>query len=238
MNIEINKNYPYLYETHLHTSEGSACGRSTAAQMAVACKEAGYTGIIVTDHFFGGNTAADRKLPWKEWVESFCKGYENAKKTGDEIGLQVFFGWEQSFCGTDFLIYGLDKEWLLHHPEIKDATVEEQYQLVHANGGMVIHAHPYREAFYIPETRLYPEYVDGVEGVNATHVQWNRGERKNSYDEKAQEYACTYNLPQTAGSDVHSVDLPGGGMAFARKLMSIQDYIEAVRNQEGILLPQ
>ena len=47
----------YLYETHMHTSEASACAGSTGAQMARAYKEAGYTGIIVTDHFFYGNTS-------------------------------------------------------------------------------------------------------------------------------------------------------------------------------------
>ena len=37
--------YPYLYETHLHTKEISACARSSGADMARACKAAGYTGI-------------------------------------------------------------------------------------------------------------------------------------------------------------------------------------------------
>ena len=31
----------YLYETHMHTSEASACAGSTDAQMARAYKEAG-----------------------------------------------------------------------------------------------------------------------------------------------------------------------------------------------------
>ena len=115
----------YLYETHLHTSEGSACASNTGAEMVRAYKKAGYTGLIVTDHFFYGNTAIDRKLPWEEWVTAFCKGYENAKEEGDRIGLQVFFGWESGYEGTEFLIYGLDKEWLLQHPEIKDATIED-----------------------------------------------------------------------------------------------------------------
>ena len=42
----------YVYETHMHTSEASACAGSTGTQMARAYKAAGYTGIIVTDHFF------------------------------------------------------------------------------------------------------------------------------------------------------------------------------------------
>ena len=126
----------FLYETHMHTSEGSACACSTGAEMARAYAESGYTGIIVTDHFYYGNTAVDRKLPWQEWVERYCLGYEHAKAQGDKLGLQVFFGWESCYSATEFLVYGLDKEWLLSHPEIKDATVEEQFQLVHAGGGL------------------------------------------------------------------------------------------------------
>jgi len=230
--------YPYLYETHLHTSEGSACANNTGAEMVRAYKQAGYTGIIVTDHFFYGNTAVDRKLPWKEWVTAFCKGYENAKEEGDRIGLQVFFGWESGYKGTEFLIYGLDKEWLLQHPEIKDATVEEQYRLVTKDGGMVIHAHPYREASYIPEIRLFPEYVDGVEGLNASHKYRAKREEDGMplCDVKAQEYAAAHRLPVTGGSDIHSTDLLGGGMAFSRKLESISDYIQAVKHSEGKVL--
>ena len=81
-----------LCELNRVTSEGSACGRACASYIVRAYKNAGYTGIIITDHFFYGNTAVDRKLPWNEWVESFCKGYENAYEEGKKAGLQVFFG--------------------------------------------------------------------------------------------------------------------------------------------------
>ena len=59
----------YRYETHLHTCEGSACASASGAEMARAHKEMGYTGIFVTDHFFNGNTAVPRDLPWRERVE-------------------------------------------------------------------------------------------------------------------------------------------------------------------------
>ena len=138
----------FLYETHMHTSEASACAVNTGAEMARAYRAAGYTGIIITDHFFYGNTAVDRKLPWREWVERFCLGYEHAREEGERIGLQVFFGWESGYQGTEFLVYGPDKNWLLEHPEIRDATVEEQMKLVHEGGGIISQAHPYREASY------------------------------------------------------------------------------------------
>lgn len=224
----------YLYETHLHTKEGSACSQSTAEELVAAYKTAGYTGIMVTDHFYRGNTAVNRNCSWEDWVEAYCKGYENAKAAGEKIGLQVFFGWEESYQGIDFLIYGLDKEWLKKHPELREVTVEEQYELVHKAGGMVIQAHPYREASYIPELKQYPEAVDGVEVSNASHYGRDAGaDGRSAYDAKACAYADKHHLPHTGGSDIHSTNLLYGGMEFPRKLNDVQDYIKAVLNREG-----
>ena len=41
----------FKYETHLHTLEGSACGRSSGSDYIKPLFEAGYSGIFVTDHF-------------------------------------------------------------------------------------------------------------------------------------------------------------------------------------------
>ena len=248
--IAIRPDHPYFYDTHFHTLESSRCGASPAADMVDAAKAAGYTGIFVTDHHWGGNTRADRHLPWEEWVDGFCAGYYAAKKRGDEIGLDVFFGWEAGFMGTEFLIYGLSPEWMKQHPElrseipfIKDIEVndpltpEKQYRLIHEAGGMVIHAHPYREEPYIPETRLFPDYVDGVEVINATHTNpVSRSHKNPEFDEKAWAYAKEHNFPVTAGSDIHSTDLFCGGMAFTRRLSGPQDYIKAVLNREDYIL--
>ena len=227
----------YLYETHMHTSEGSACAHNTGREMARAFADAGYTGIIITDHFFYGNTAVDRKLSWSEWVEKYCLGYEHAKEEGDKLGLQVFFGWESGYQGTEFLIYGPDKQWLLAHPEIKDATIAEQFSLVHEGGGIVCHAHPFREASYISDIRLFPEYVDAVEGVNASHTGYRSCSHNNpEFDVRAQAYARAYDKPMTGGSDVHSTELLLGGMAFPEKLRDPQDFIRAVIERKPYLL--
>ena len=223
----------YKYETHLHTMEGSACAHNTGEEMAYAAKKAGYAGIIVTDHNWGGNTKVDRSLPWEQFVEEFCKGYEHAKKAGEQIDLDVFFGWEAGYRGTEFLIYGLDKAWLLSHPEIRTATIEEQYALVQKGGGMVIHAHPYREESYIPEIRLFPEAVDGVEVINATHSnRLSKSHVDPEYNKRALTYARQHQLLMTAGSDVHTTTMLGGGMLFERRLSDIQDFLRAVRNGE------
>ncbi len=226
----------YLYETHMHTSEASACAANTGAEMARAYKQAGYTGIIVTDHFVYGNTAVDRDLPWEQWVENFCLGYEHAKAEGDRIDLQVFFGWESGYGGPEFLVYGLDKQWLLEHPEIRDATVEEQAGLVHEGGGIISQAHPYREASYIKEIRTYPGYVDAAEGVNASHSSFVKEERHPEYNERALLYAKENCLPMTAGSDQHSTQMLWGGMVFPRRLEDIHDFGRAVLGREALEL--
>lgn len=238
MKSEILKEYPYLYETHLHTNQGSACGRNTGYEMAKATHEAGYAGIIVTDHNWGGNTRVDRSLPWAEWVKEFEKGYLDAKRYGDaHDDFDVFFGYEAGYEGTEFLIYGVDAAWMIAHPEIRTATVEEQYRLIHEAGGTVIHAHPYREEWYIPHVRLYPEYVDGAEGVNATHSNHlSKSHNDPEYDVKAIAYAKEHNLPMTAGSDVHGTDLFGGGVAFKRRMTSVRDYCNAILGGEDYVI--
>jgi len=125
----------YLYEPHLHTSQASACGISPGREYIKRYQDLGYTGIIVTDHFYGGNTAIDRNLPWPKWVDAFCRGYEDARDEGERRGLDVFFGWEETFDGDDYLVYGLDKEWLLQHPEARYWTRKEQYETVSCGGG-------------------------------------------------------------------------------------------------------
>lgn len=237
MHERIRKEYPYLYETHLHTSQASACARDTGANMATACKEYGYTGIFVTDHNWGGNTSIDPRLDWDRWVDQFCLGYEQAKAKGDQIGLDVFFGYEAGYDGTEFLIYGIDKAWMKEHPRLRFATAEEQYTLVHEAGGLVVHAHPFREEYYIPKVRLFPEWVDGVEGINAAHHQYpGVGRDKRVFDKSAVSYAHKYHFPMSAGSDIHSVNLFGGGVAFRRKLESAQDYVRAILQNEDRVL--
>lgn len=215
----------YLYETHLHTIEASACSHVTGIEQARMYKKAGYSGIIVTDHFFNGNTAIPHNLSWNKRVDMFCKGYENAKEEGDKIGLSVFFGWESNYMGTEFLIYGLDLEWMKKHPEMLTWSIEEQYHNIHEAGGYVVHAHPFRVRPYIKEIRLFPEFVDAVEVYNV-------GNRDPEADKKALEYAKKHNLPAFAGTDAHGFERERNSMGFDKPLDSIHEFIENVKSRD------
>ena len=229
----------YKYEPHLHTNAASACASNSGAEMARASKDAGYTGIFITDHFWGGNTSIDYALPWRQWVDAYTRGYFDAKETGEKIGLDVFFGWESCFDGTEFLIYGLTPEWLYEHPEVRFITPEEQYSLVHEGGGFVVHAHPFRHNFDIPCIRLFPQYEDAVEAINATHSHPNVypvKHRTPEWDEEARAYAAENGLPMTAGSDIHTTRLFGGGILTKNKLQSCDDYFALLKGSEDYFL--
>ena len=228
----------YLYEMHLHTSQGSLCGRSTGKEHARYYKENGYQGIVITDHFFGGNTTASKELPWRERVEIFCSGYEDALEEGKRIGLDVFFGWEQNYEMDEYLVYGLDKQWLLEHPEVETWTRREQLEQVHRYGGCVIQAHPFRDRAYIPRILLGKDYCDGIEVANAGQPPYN--------DYIALRYAKEYDLLMIAGSDNHLTNgekwLPEKlmGIETEKRLENIGELVSLIRNRDsfGLHVPQ
>ncbi len=213
----------FKYEMHCHTAETSACARTSAADMVDFYKGLGYTGLVITDHFLNGNTVVPRDLPWRERVERFVEGYRKAKARGDEIGLDVFFGWEFTFgFGSDFLTYGLDESWLLAHPDCDKLHINEFCDLAHESGGYVVHAHPFREAGYIDVIRLTPRKVDAVETINACRTEFE--------NRMADIYAENYGLPKSCGTDNHHGPLPCyAALELDFRAKSLGEIIDAIR---------
>lgn len=215
----------FKYDIHTHTSEASKCGLISGSQLVKYYKRLGYTGICITDHFFNGNTAVPKELPWDERVELFCKGYENAYEEGRKLDFDVFFGWEYSYKGTDLLTFGLDKQLLLNHPDLLSLSVNDYCDLVRSDGGFIVQAHPFREAYYISKIRLLPRKVDAVETINEGNTDFE--------NQCADKYADMYNLIKVAGSDTHSDQLVRvSGIQLRRRLKDINDMISAIKNRE------
>ena len=110
----------FLYETHLHTSPVSKCARVGVEETLKFYKDIGYDGVFITNHFLDGNLNFDKTRPYNEQIEFYFSDYEEGVKLGKQLGIKVFCGVELSYRGTDFLIYGLDKQWYLAHPEIME----------------------------------------------------------------------------------------------------------------------
>ncbi len=218
----------YKYETHAHTSEVSKCSRISAVKLVQLYKEYRYSGVCITDHFLNGNTTVPSELSWSERIELFCKGYQYAYQEGRRIGIDVFFGWEYSYLGTDLLTYGLDKEWLLNHPEVLSIDINQYCDLVHKYGGFIVHAHPFREAEYIDMIRLLPRKVDAVEVDNSCRTDFE--------NKLAEQYADNYNLLKTAGSDNHRGKLDRfSGLQLSRPLDNVNDMVSSIRKAEAVL---
>ena len=200
----------FRYEIHLHSSGCSACGASTAKELVKAAKESGYAGVVFTNHFYHGNTAIPRELPWQAFVEAYRRDWLEAKEYGEQLDVDVLFGLEEVYePGKEVLIYGVAAELIGATPEFRDMDIRAMSEFVRRNGGFLACAHPFRARDYIPDPDREPEpaLFDAVEA-------YNRGNSP-EMDEKAVRYARKYHLPGISGGDVHHVDQMGySGLAF------------------------
>ncbi len=216
----------YRYETHLHTFPVSGCAQAGVREALECYLEMGYDGVFITNHFLDGNINIDRSLPYEEKLAFYFTDYEEALRIGEELDIKVFLGVEMSYKGTDFLVYGLDREWYFNHPQIMEMRQKDKLAFLTESGGYVIHAHPFREAGWIDHIRLFPKSVQGVEVVNASCTEHE--------NKMARLYAEEYDLTAVAGSDNHAGK---GKTAFAgvmtkEPINSVEDYIRMVKNCE------
>ena len=214
----------YRYETHLHTWPVSKCGKVNVRENLEFYKEMGYDGVFITNHYLDGNVNIDPECPFEERIDFYFSDYEEGVEIGKELGIKVFLGTEIAYKGTDFLVYGLDKEWYRANPQILNMKKTEELQYMMDCGALVIQAHPFRQAKYIDHIRLFPKSVHGVEVINAC--------RKDEVNEIAAYYAKHYGLLEFAGSDNHvgcnAKKL--AGMCCDTTICSEAEFVAAVKN--------
>ena len=217
----------YTYEMHCHSSQCSACGRSTAQELVQAYYEAGFSGMVLTDHFVTGNTAIDRNLPWQEQMEAYYKAYEEACDAAKALDFDVLFGIEHAYGdGKEVLVYGIDLGFLLRNPDLADISLDEFVDRVHEVGGIVIQAHPYRDRSYV-NMNVEPrkDIVDGIEVYNSGNLP---GE-----DKKALALSKEKDYIITSGGDIHSINnlkLGSAGVCFSRRVRNSAELIEALKS--------
>ncbi len=137
----------YRIDTHVHTAEVSPCGKIPAKEVVKLYKEKNYDAIIITDHYheeYFDSLATDS---WKEKVDSYLSGYRTAVECGKTAGLNILLGIELRFADhpNDFLVYGLDEDFLYNNPELYKLTPEEFTNLRKGRGIVMFQAHPFRK---------------------------------------------------------------------------------------------
>lgn len=217
----------YIYEVHLHTAQSSICGKTPAREYIPYYMDQGYDGIVVTDHFTGNlSYVADRNAPWKQQMDVYCRGYEEALDEGIRRGFKVFFGIEQQFANDECLIYGPDKQWLLDHPDAPNWTRRQWFDEINAIEGCIVQAHPFRVRNYVKKVTLNT-CVHAIEAFNSSNMP--------EADVYALAFGRYWGYPLTAGTDMHDISKRKElyGVVFDKPWESISDYTQAIRCKEG-----
>ena len=219
--------YIYKYEMHVHTCPCSGGGKDIREHIDDLIAK-GYTGMVVTNHFYAGDNRIDRELPWAEFVDAYRQDYLYGLEYAQTVDFDLLFGLEENVGnGREILLYGITPELIESHPELKRASAEKYAEVVHAAGGLVYQAHPYRARDYIrnPFPLECLDLLDGIEVYNAGNVpEWN---------ETARVFAEERGLSCIAGSDGHKIGSAGrAGIATKERIKTNSDIVRILKAKE------
>lgn len=222
----------FKYELHLHSCQGSKCGHSEGKEYVDFYMNMGYSGAVLTDHFYHGNTRPDRSLPWTQYMYEFLSGFYDMKKAAEGKDFEVFFGVEELFDTWDeYLILGLEPEWFISHPELRDMKRVEFLTLAKQSGGFIIQAHPYRHRPYFKcdHLTISSSLVDAYEVFNSCNTP--------EHNKLALMLGEKENKLAVSGSDRHRAEdyiEIHGGVALPKKVHTISELIEAIKSGKAL----
>ena len=211
-------------DTHTHTSGVSFCSRVSPQEYVRAFKAAGYDAVILTNHYsrqymFRYGDTFDRQ------IEIYLNEYRTARREGEEEGLPVFLGTEVAIATPqspyiEFLLYGIDEDFLLSNPCLYDKSQRELYKICHDRGVLMFQSHPFRaEQGHLP---MDPEFMDGTE-INC-HPLFLR------HEEEVRAFADKNGLALTCGSDFHYLPQAGSAATIVpENLASAKDFAAFIR---------
>ncbi len=220
----------YKYELHCHTGEVSTCADAPAAQTVEKYKNAGYDGIVITDHFSGLTFSPGSYFNHKKNAEHYLKGFKAALDAAGE-GFTVLLGMEIRFLLTpnDYLVYGIDEDFVFNSGNFLFDNQKKLFRKVKSAGALLVQAHPFRG--YV--TRGNPRYLDGVEVHN--------GKTKNQAEnDKSLLWAKKKSLNiLTSGSDYHHPDSRiSGGIETDEKIKTNSELLRILRSGEYRLIKE
>ena len=220
----------YNFDIHVHTLETSPCGGIKGADLVHLYKNKGYSGLVITDHYFADYFSSLKVKSWKDKLNSFLSGYHAAYEEGQKIGFSVLLGIELRFDenNNDYLVYGIDETFLLENKELYTLGLKKFKTLAKKNNLLVYQAHPFRSWV----TPANPKLLDGVEVFNGN-------QRQDSNNELALAFALKNKLKMLSGSDFHQTeDLARGGIILS-EVPKTNSTLLSIFNGNGIvdLLP-
>lgn len=227
----MKKDHIYKYEMHIHTYSCSIGGADICDHIDVLIAK-GYSGMVVTNHFYSGATKIDRTLSWEKFVDAYRQDYLCGLEYAHKFDFDLLFGLEEHVGnGQEILIYGVTADMIAAHPELKGATAEKYAEVIHSVGGLIYQAHPYRDREYIkcPTPLDCLDMLDGIEVYNAANSDQS--------NERARELADNLGLACIGGSDGHSTNSAGrSGIATKERIRNNADLVRILKSGEYTVL--
>ena len=219
----------YKYELHCHTKETSLCGQVPAAEIVKMYKEAGYNGIVITDHYSPMTFKPSTVYRPQTAVDFYISGYKAALAAADD-DFTVLLGMELRYYATanDFLIYGVTEDFLRNNGNLMKLYPKKFYETAKRNNLIVLQAHPFREWMI----RINPKHLDGAEVYN--------GKTDKKRNAKAMEWAEENNMPvKISGSDFHRINhLAKGGIITEEPIKTNDDLLRILRSGKYELITE
>jgi len=217
----------FKYELHSHTSECDRDAILSAKELVHLYKEAGYDGMVITDHYIERFyrlwfPEEVKGLTHAQQVTRWLKGYRTAKEEGDRIGFTVLPGAEVRFDNypNDYLIYGVHEDFFYTVPRLNELKNIKELLSLMPKDVCVVHAHPFRDDMAVATP---PKGLFGMEVFN--------GGTEKFRNDLAKQFAEHYNLSPTSGSDIHSLSrLAKGGILTEKRIKTPEDLIDVLRS--------
>ena len=220
----------FRYELHVHTSECDLAAQASAAELVRRYHEAGYDGMVITDHYFSlfydwfaaELVGADHRRT----MERRLRGYYAAREEGERLGMTILPGAEVRFDHSpygvnDFLLLGCDEEFFLTAPRLNELNSVEALNALLPEGACVVWAHPFRNGM----TVMDPAPLFGIEGYNGGNTPFQ--------NHLATLLAAHHGKATTGGSDCHGLPAAArGGIETARRILTPKDLCEVLRSGE------
>lgn len=220
----------YKTELHAHTAEASRCGDFLATEVADKYIAAGFTTLVLTNHYFKGQMMDHIEGLGKNWVEHYIGVYHKMRDYA-KGRLNILLGCELRFPQNrnDYLVFGLTEDFLRAHADMHLMDYKSFSALARESGLLFVQAHPLRNGI----TLVDPKYLDGMEVFNA-HAGHD------SRNDLANELALRYGLIRTSGGDFHHpYHVPGdGGIITDSPIETMEQLVETLRSGNYTLICQ
>ena len=187
--------YKNIIELHCHSAGISECSDIPGADLVRYYKEAGYSGLVITNHFYPWQPKSIKA--YEKYKENYVEEYRFIKDIGEKTGIKVYLGMEIRFEENfnDYLLYGIDEDFVINLPRDFETFEEFVPYIRQYENIIVIQAHPFRNGMVLMDSCL----LDGIEVYNLHPNHNSRAGLAAKYAEMEDFEICT------CGSDFHHI---------------------------------